>query len=227
MPSLLNLHDLLAHEIDDLYSAEAQIIKALPKMVEKASDRELKKALNEHLKVTQEQKSRLDKVKGLLKTPDTDMEKKGLLQRLFGSHTICKGTEGLIEEGEKMMGEDMDPRVKDAAIIAAAQKIEHYEISGYGTARTYARELGLTQVQKLLEATLREEYEADQALTTLAVNKINLEAENPRPQPAKAAAPKAAPAKKSSPAKKPAAKKPVAKKAAPKKAAPKKAVKKN
>jgi hypothetical protein len=83
----------------------------------------------------------------------------------------------LITEGEKMMGQEMDPKVKDAAIIGAAQKIEHYEISGYGTARTYARELGLNEVANLLETTLNEEYKADDSLTSLAINRINLDAE--------------------------------------------------
>src|SRR5215216_3256483 len=106
MENMNQLKDLLQHEIDDLYSAEEQIIEALPKMVEKATDRELKKALNEHLQVTREQKKRLDKVGGLLKA---DEEKKGFFEKLFGG-SKCKGTEGLIAEGEKMMGEDMDPR---------------------------------------------------------------------------------------------------------------------
>ena len=173
MEPLVNLKDLLHHEIDDLYSAEEQIIEALPAMAEKATDRELKKALNEHLRITREQKKRLDKVRGLLKMEE---ERKGLLERIFGSGK-CKGTEGLIEEGEKMMGEEMDPKVKDAAIIAAAQKIEHYEISGYGTARAYARQLGLVQVANLLETTLNEEYKSDDMLTALALSKVNLEAE--------------------------------------------------
>jgi ferritin-like metal-binding protein YciE len=173
MEPLVNLHDLLQHEIDDLYSAEEQIIEALPKMAEKATNSELKKALNEHLRVTREQKKRLDKIKSLLKI---DEEKKGFFEKLFGG-TKCKGTEGLIAEGEKMMGEDMDPRVMDAAIIAAAQKIEHYEISGYGTARAYASELGLKEVASLLETTLNEEYKSDDMLTALALKKVNVEAE--------------------------------------------------
>ncbi len=173
MEPLLNLKDLLQHEIDDLYSAEEQIIEALPKMVEKATDRELKKALNEHLRITREQKNRLDKVKASLKI---DEERKGFLEKIFGG-SKCKGTEGLIKEGEKMMGEEMDPKVMDAAIIASAQKIEHYEISGYGTAKAFATQLGLTQVVKLLETTLNEEYKSDNMLTSLALNKVNLEAE--------------------------------------------------
>ena len=187
MEPLLNLKDLLQHEIDDLYSAEEQIIEALPKMIEKASDRELKKALNEHLRVTREQKKRLDKIKSLLKI---DPEKKGFFDRIFGG-SKCKGTEGLITEGEKMMNEEMDPSVKDAAIIAAAQKIEHYEISGYGTARAFARELGLKEVASLLETTLNEEYTSDNMLTALALRKVNLDAEvGGGPRSAKAVAKK-------------------------------------
>ena len=173
MEPLVNLRDLLQHEIDDLYSAEEQIIEALPKMAEKATNGELKKALNEHLRVTQEQKKRLDKVKSLLKVEEG---KKGFFEKIFGG-SKCKGTEGLITEGEKMMAEDMDPTVKDAAIIASAQKIEHYEISGYGTARAFARELGLKEVANLLETTLNEEYKSDDMLTALALRKVNLDAE--------------------------------------------------
>ena len=173
MEPLVNLRDLLQHEIDDLYSAEEQIIDALPKMAENATNSELKKALNEHLRVTREQKKRLDKVKSLLKSEEAN---KGFFERIFGG-SKCKGTEGLITEGEKMMGEEMDPTVKDAAIIASAQKIEHYEISGYGTARAFARELGLKEVASLLETTLNEEYKSDDMLTALALRKVNLDAE--------------------------------------------------
>jgi ferritin-like metal-binding protein YciE len=174
MEPMLNLRDLLVHEIEDLYSAEEQIIEALPKMVEKAANRDLKAALNDHLKVTRQQKDRLDKVRKLLGQPSDDQ--KGFLGRMFGGGTKCKGTEGLIKEGQKMMSEDMDPKVLDAAIIASAQKIEHYEISGYGTARAYAHELGLRDVASLLESTLSEEYQADDSLTALALGKVNLEA---------------------------------------------------
>jgi ferritin-like metal-binding protein YciE len=179
MATLLTLHHLLLHEIEDLYSAEEQIIDALPAMIEKATDRELKKALTDHLRVTKEQKKRLDEVKELLHPEDEETEEqKGFFERIFGGNKKCKGTEGLIKEGEKMMKEDMDPKVMDAAIIAAAQKIEHYEISGYGTARAYAAELGLQQVAQLLETTLNEEYYADDSLTSLAMSKVNLEAEH-------------------------------------------------
>lgn len=179
---MLNLNDLLQHEIEDLYSAEEQIIAALPKMVEQATNPALKKALQDHLEVTKKQKTRLDKVKGLLKDKEEEPQKKGLLEKIFGS-TKCKGTEGLIKEGEHLMKQDMEPEVKDAAIIASAQKIEHYEICGYGTARAYAMQLGLTKVEELLTETLNEEYDADDNLTALAFFDVNLEAENPGAQP--------------------------------------------
>jgi hypothetical protein len=105
----------------------------------------------------------------------------GFLSGIFGSNkeggTHCVGTEGMIKEGKKMMGEDMAPEVMDAAVIACAQKIEHYEICGYGTARAYAEELGMTEVERLLRTTLDEEYAADDLLTRLAVGKLNQKAE--------------------------------------------------
>lgn len=165
-----SLSNLLAHEIVDLYSAEEQIIEALPKMVEKASNQELKKALNQHLKVTEQQLKRLEKVHKLLQQEDGSSEEE------LGD-TECMGMKGLIEEGEKAMEEDMEEDVMDAAIIASCQKIEHYEISGYGTACAFARELGLTDVEKLLQQTLDEEYFADDSLTDLAVGQVNDEAE--------------------------------------------------
>lgn len=174
---MLDLRDLLQHEIDDLYSAEEQIIEALPKMIEKATNPALRQALNQHLQVTKGQKERLDKVKKLLESTEKEP---GFLEKIFGS-AKCKGTEGLIKEGEKIMGEKMDNKVKDAAIIAAAQKIEHYEICGYGTARAYAMQLGLSEVENLLTATLNEEYEADDSLTALAFFDVNLQAEHGAP----------------------------------------------
>lgn len=169
MEKMQNLLDLLNHEIEDLYSAEDQITSALPKMIEKARNAKLKQALTQHLRVTEEQIRRLDKIKELL-NQNKEEERKGFLGGLFGGggHK-CRGMEGLIEEGEKIMGEDMDPDVMDAAIIASSQKIEHYEICGYGTARAFARELKLPQVERLLTETLNEEYESDDKLTSLAV----------------------------------------------------------
>ena len=176
MAQMVNLQDLLQHEVDDLLSAEEQIIDALPKMIEKATQPQLKKALNDHLQITKEQKERIQKVKKILESKSGEAKSEpGLLEKLFGG-TKCKGTEGLIKEGENLMGENMDDKLRDAAIIAAAQKIEHYEISGYGTARAYAMQLGFEDIEQLLTETLNEEYEADDNLTALALFDVNLQA---------------------------------------------------
>ncbi len=179
MEKITDLSDLLKHEILDLYSAEEQIIEGLPKMIDKATDSELKEALSHHLQVTKIHKERLDDIKKSLMDEDADTQDNGFFSNLFGgvNSVTCKGIEGLIKEAEKMMGEDMTTEVMDAAIIAAAQKIEHYEISGYGTARAYAQELELDYVASLLMQTLNEEYEADDSLTELAVGQLNIEAE--------------------------------------------------
>jgi ferritin-like metal-binding protein YciE len=182
-------------------------------MIEMSTSPELKKALNEHLKVTREQKKRLEKVQQAL-TRGANQENgtgKSFFERIFGGGTKCKGMEGLIKEGQKMMSEDMDPQVRDAAIIASCQKIEHYEISGYGTARAYANQLNLVEVERLLQTTLNEEYKADDLLTVLALQKVNADAGADNKSK-----------KKSSTTKKETAKKPAAKKKAAKKAAPKK-----
>ena len=171
MDKMNQLKDLLKHEINDLYSAEEQIIEALPAMIEKAGDRKLKKALQDHLKVTEKQKQRLTEVQKRL---ELEPAKKGFLSALFSKK--CQGMQGLIEEGEKVMREEMDPDVMDAAIVGCAQKIEHYEICGYGTARAYAEELGLSEVEKALKTSLDEEYESDDLLTELAVGRLNKEA---------------------------------------------------
>lgn len=180
METMINLNDLLKHEILDLYSAEEQIIEAMPAMIEKAKNPELKSALREHLKITEEQKSRLDKVKQTFGEGEGEGENKGFFSRLFGGSSggeKCRGMEGLITEGEKIMAADITDEALDAAIIASAQKIEHYEICGYGTARAFARELKLAEVERLLTQTLNEEYQADDRLTRLAVGKLNIEAE--------------------------------------------------
>lgn len=175
MEKMNDLKDLLRHEIEDLYSAEEQIIKALPSMIEKANNATLKNSLAEHLEVTQGQKKRLDQVQKLM--GEKSERKKGLFAGLFGGKHECKAMKGIIDEANAIMAEDMNPEVMDAAIIASAQKVEHYEITSYGTARSFARELGLTKVQELLQATLDEEYEADNLLTVLAESSINQEAE--------------------------------------------------
>ena len=233
MEQLLNLRNLLEHQVEDLYSAEEQIIEALPKMAENARDSRLKKALNEHLNITREQKKRLDKIRqmfGKEKNDEDDNKARSFIERVFGGGTKCKGMEGLITEGEKMMKEDMDPQVKDAAIIAAAQKVEHYEISGYGTARAYASQLNMGEVERLLQTTLNEEYKADDLLTALALGSVNIEAQGKndarrnntnRGQENRAGTQAKSNGKSNAPVKKAAAKK-TAKKSAPKKSAPKK-----
>jgi ferritin-like metal-binding protein YciE len=132
MEQLLNLRNLLEHQIEDLYSAEEQIIDALPKMIETAKDTMLRKALNEHLVITREHKKRLDRIRAIFgkdheqEDSEVSTATKSFLERVFGGGTKCKGMEGLLKEGDKVIKEDMDPQVKDAAIIAAAQKVEHY-----------------------------------------------------------------------------------------------------
>ena len=158
-----SLNKLYVEELKDLYSAEKQILQALPKMVKKAENPQLKKAFEEHLRVTETHVERLDRIfEGLGKSP---RGKK------------CKGMEGLLEEGKEMMQEDMEPDVLDAALISAAQKVEHYEMAGYGTVRNYAKLLGENLAAKLLQQTLDEEGQADKLLTQLAEQVINLEAE--------------------------------------------------
>lgn len=156
------MEKLFVHELKDLYSAENQILKALPKMAKKASNSKLKAAFEEHLTQTKEQVKRLEQIfDGLDFKP--------------GGHK-CKGMEGLIEEGEDAMEDAEDDEVRDAAMIAAAQRVEHYEIAGYGTARTYARLLGNDKAAKLLQTTLDEEGATDKKLTKLAESTVNQDA---------------------------------------------------
>lgn len=171
-----DLRDLLTHEVADLYSAEQQIIEAMPQMIEKAYNPQLRQALEQHLQVTRNQLDRLTQVQSILGNKENNKDS-GFLDNLFGSGVKCKGMEGLIDEGQKVMSENMSPEVMDAAIIACAQKIEHYEICGYGTARAYARQLGLSEAERLLEQTLDEEHQADELMTSMALNSVNLMAE--------------------------------------------------
>lgn len=173
-----HLRDLLVHDIHDLYSAEEQIIKALPAMIAKANNTQLKQALEEHLRITERQRERLDRVRQLVgATNDDSNQDYGIFAGLFGKGIKCKGMEGIVSEGEEVLAIDMDPAVRDAAIICAAQKVEHYEICGYGTAKAYAEELGLIDVAQLLQQTLMEEYDADDRLTALAIGSVNRKAE--------------------------------------------------
>lgn len=180
MENLQDLKALLIHEVMDVYSAEEQIIDSLPLMIESATNPKLKKALQDHLKVTKTHKQRLDKIQQLLKVGDEQKGtgKKGGLFGLFGGGQKCKGMAGIISEGNSIIKEDIDDEVLDAAIIASCQKVEHYEICSYGTLKAYAEELKLTQIVTLLSQTLEEEYEADFLLTELAVfGGVNEEAE--------------------------------------------------
>jgi ferritin-like metal-binding protein YciE len=161
---LASLHDLFVNELKDLYSAETQLTKALPKMAKAASSPDLREAFEEHLKETEHQVERLEQV-----FEEIEASPKG---------KKCKAMEGLIEEGKEIIDEDAEEAVKDAGLIAAAQKVEHYEIAGYGTVRTYAELLGFSNAAKLLQETLDEEGAADKKLTELAEN-INVEAEAP------------------------------------------------
>ena len=146
--------ELFKQELQDLYDAEKQIIQALPKMMEAASSEELKSAFEEHLDQTKEQVKRLDRVfKAIGEKPQSK---------------TCEGMQGLLREGEKMIAEIPKSPVLDAAIIGAAQKVEHYEISGYGTARTMAEMLGQQDAAELLEETLDEEKATDETLTEIA-----------------------------------------------------------
>jgi ferritin-like metal-binding protein YciE len=161
--ALNELRDLYVHELRDLYNAEKQITKALPKMIKAATHEELRSAFEEHLEVTREQMSRLEQI----------FEAMG--ERSAGPK--CKGMEGLIEENKEMLEEDAEPSVCDAALIVGAQKVEHYEIAGYGSVRTFAEMLGETQAARLLERTQREEEEADRKLSEIA-RMVNEEAES-------------------------------------------------
>jgi ferritin-like metal-binding protein YciE len=159
---LNSLNDLLIKELRDLYSAEKQIIKALPKMAKAASSEALQEALLEHLEVTKEQAARLEQIFETLSISSRGPK--------------CAAMEGLIKEGDELLEEDSVPAVLDAALIGAAQRVEHYEMAGYGVARTFARLLGQGQIAELLQKTLDEEGDADAKLTELAESEINVEA---------------------------------------------------
>ena len=162
--ALDSLHDLYVEELKDLYNAENQLLKALPKMAKAASAEELKNAFTEHLEVTRKQVERLDTIFGEL-----EVSPKG---------KKCKAMEGLLAEGKEIMEEEGDPAVIDAALIASAQRVEHYEMAGYGCVRTFATLLGYEDAAALLQETLDEEGEADKKLTELAETVINVDAES-------------------------------------------------
>ncbi len=159
MAKMRELKDLYIDELQDLYSAETQLIAALPKMAKKATNAKLKKAFEMHLEETKDQQA---KVKKLI---ENHGEKPG--------KETCLAMEGLIEEAEKMMGEEMTPEVMDAAIIASAQRVEHYEISGYGTCRAWAERMELKDDEKVLAGILDQESAADEKLNKIAESTVN------------------------------------------------------
>lgn len=178
--ALTSLHDLYVEELKDLYSAENQLLKALPRMAKAASSPQLRAAFEEHLQVTRGQVERLEQIFSALGAKARGKK--------------CQAMEGLLEEGKEMMKEEAPDSVMDAALITAAQKVEHYEMAGYGCVRTFARLLGYTEAANLLQKTLDEEGEADRKLTELANSVINVkaEAEAPEAEPKKPARKKTA-----------------------------------
>ena len=161
---ITTLHQLFVEQLKDLHSAETQLIDALPKMAEAAHASPLKKGFQLHLKQTREHARRLEKIlKGLGAAPEGK---------------TCKAMQGLVKEGDETISEDASPAVKDAALIAAAQRVEHYEIAGYGTVRTYATLLGQKGAAQLLTATLKEEVATDKKLT-VAAKTLNPRANTP------------------------------------------------
>lgn len=162
MSKMKNLEDLFEDQLKDLYSAETQLIDAIPAMEKKASNSKLKDALSSHLEETKNQRDRISQICKKLNM-DPEGEK-------------CNAIAGIIKEAEKFMKEDAEKDVMDAGIIANGQRVEHYEIAAYGTAHHYARQLGHTDIAELLNKTLEEEKKADSKLNDLAVEKINAEA---------------------------------------------------
>lgn len=160
---LNTLEELYVNELKDLYNAENQILKALPKLIKAASHAQLKEAFRTHERQTREHVARLDRIS------------QELGKKLKGKK--CVGMEGLIEEGAELIREKPDPDVLDAGLISKAQRVEHYEIAGYGTCRTYAQQLGYDKQAALLQQSLNEEGETDKLLTSLAESSINIEAE--------------------------------------------------
>lgn len=168
--ALDSLHDLYVEKLKDLYSAENQIIRALPRMIKNAETPELQQALQEHLKVTEGHARRLEQITKAMGTSPRGKK--------------CAGMEGLLEEGKELLQEKADSDVLDAGIIAAAQGVEHYEMAGYGTARTWAQMLGDSKAAGLLQQTLDEERQADKTLTRLAERYINAKAKEAEKQAA-------------------------------------------
>ena len=168
METMDSLESLLLHEIKDLYHAEKQLVKALPKVAEKASSAELRNAVQEHLQQTEGHVNRLEQIFQILGEP--------------AKGTKCKGMAGILNEAESILKHDQSPATLDAAIIMAAQKVEHYEIAGYGSAASWADMLGRQDIKNLLGQTLEEEERTDKKLTELAKTGINQRAANRQPE---------------------------------------------
>lgn len=162
MAKIRTFEDLFVDELKDLYNAEQQLTRALPKMAKAASTPELKKAFESHLEETKQQVQRLEQVFEEIGTP--------------AKGKTCQAMKGLIEEGSELLGEGMENEVLDAGLIGAAQRVEHYEIAAYGTARTMAETLGHKKAVKLLDQTLKEEKAADEKLTRIAESVVNVRA---------------------------------------------------
>jgi ferritin-like metal-binding protein YciE len=159
---LNSLRDLLVEELRDLYNAENQLVEALPRMAEAASSNELKSAFSHHLEQTRQHVSRLERI----------------FQQIGekSSGETCEAMKGLIKEGEILVKAEGDPDVRDAGLVGAAQRVEHYEMAGYGTARSLARRLGEDQIADTLQQTLNEEADADKKLTSIAESQVNVAA---------------------------------------------------
>lgn len=162
MPKVSSLEDLFVEELKDLFDAENQLTRALPKMAKSASSPELKAAFEEHLEVTRQQVDRLTQVFEEIGKPAKGKR--------------CEAMKGLITEGQELMKQDIAAEVLDAGLIGAAQKVEHYEMAGYGTVRTMADVLGHKEAARLLDQTLKEEGEADKKLTMIAKKFVNMRA---------------------------------------------------
>src|SRR5215207_6110839 len=159
---ITNLEQLLEDELKDIYSAENQLLRALPQMAQSAESKDLRAALENHLQQTQTHVERLEEI-----CRDLKIEPSG---------KTCAGMGGLIKEGEEVMESDMASEPKQAALIGAAQRVEHYEIAAYGTARAHAKQLGYVKAFEVLSQTLDEEKDTDQKLTHLAENRVNVKA---------------------------------------------------
>jgi ferritin-like metal-binding protein YciE len=159
---ITSLDQLLEDELKDIYSAENQLLKALPEMVQAAESKDLRASFEKHLEQTQTHIQRIEEI-----CKDLNVEPSG---------KTCAGMGGLIKEGEEVIESDMDPEPKQAALIGAAQRVEHYEIAAYGTARAHAKQLGYVKAFDVLTETLNEEKETDQKLTHFAENRANVKA---------------------------------------------------